>query len=204
MLLELENMEKSDVYSALTQVIVPRPVAWVLSEDNEGALNLAPFSYFSAVSSDPPLIMLSIGSKPDGSPKDTYANIMDTQKFVIHIAGSDMATKVTQSSKTLPRGESEIGFCDLETTFEEGFSLPRVVGPKIALSCSLYQQQDIGNAPQHLVFGQIEKIWLDDAVVEKDQQGRTVVNAAAVEPLSRLGGSDYQLFGEVLTVPRPA
>lgn len=203
MLLELENMEKSDVYRALTQVVVPRPVAWVLSEDDEGALNLAPFSYFSAVSSDPPLIMLSIGSKPDGSPKDTYANIMDTQKFVIHIAGSELASKVTQSASTLPRGESEIALCDLETTSEEGFNLPRVIGPKIAMSCSLYQQQDIGNAPQHLVFGQIEKIWLDDSVVEKDQQERLVINAAAVEPLSRLGGSAYQLFGEILTVLRP-
>ncbi|WP_415886061.1 hypothetical protein ACMXYO_15645 [Neptuniibacter sp. QD37_6] len=56
MLLELENMEKSDVYHALTQVVVPRPVAWVLSSNQQGALNLAPFSYFSAVCSDPPLI----------------------------------------------------------------------------------------------------------------------------------------------------
>jgi len=204
MLLELENMEKSDVYHVLTQVVVPRPVAWVLSSNDQGSLNLAPFSYFSAVCSDPPLIMLSIGSKPDSSPKDTYANIVDTEKFVIHIAGSDLATKVTHSSVTLPRGESEIELCDLETVEVEGFTLPRVVGPKIAMSCSLYQQQEIGNAPQRLIFGRIEKIWLDDAVVEMEQQGRPKIDAALVDPLARLGGSDYQTFGDVVTVPRPA
>lgn len=204
MILQMSEMSKLQAYHTLTQVVIPRPVAWVLSENDSGSLNLAPFSYFSAVCSDPPVIMISIGpAKPDGSEKDTYRNIMQKKEFVIHIAGSDLANNVTQSAASLPHGESEIEHCGLATTEFEGFSLPRVEGPQIALACSLYQQQDIGNNNQHLIFGEIERIWIDDAVVSEDEKGRMKIDAGAVAALSRLGGIEYQLAGDILAVPRP-
>lgn len=204
MILDLAAMDKLTAYHTLTQVVIPRPVAWVLSDNGEESYNLAPFSYFSAVCSDPPVIMFSVGaSKPDGSEKDTYVNIMKSERFVIHIAGSDLVQEVTQSGASLPHGESELERCKLETTAFEGFGLPRVVGPKIAMACTLYQHQDIGNSNQHLIFGQIEKIWLDDSVVAEDEKGRLKVNADAVDPIARLGGLEYVTFGEIVSVPRP-
>lgn len=204
MILDLETMTANAVYHTLTQTIIPRPVAWVLSENPAGDYNLAPFSYFTAVCSDPALIMFSIGpQKPDGSSKDTYANIMQKQRFVIHIANSAQVQQVTLSAASLPQGVSEIESCELALTAFEGAELPRVVGPKIALACTLYQHQDIGNNNQHLIFGKIEKIWLDDEVVS-DDNGRLKIDAAAVDPIARLGGIDYELFGEILSVPRPA
>lgn len=205
MILDMSDMNKLQAYHTLTQVVVPRPVAWVLSENESSELNLAPYSYFSAVCSDPPVVMISVGpAKPDGSEKDTYRNILSKKKFVIHIAGSDMAHAVTQSSASLDHGVSEVERCGLELDEFEGFSLPRVKGPAIALACSLYQHQDIGNNNQHLIFGEIEKIWLDDSVVSEDEKGRMKIDAAKVDPLSRLGGTEYQTFGEILSVPRPA
>ncbi|EAR61451.1 flavin reductase family protein [Neptuniibacter caesariensis] len=205
MIIEMSELSKLQAYHTLTQVVVPRPVAWVLSENETGELNLAPYSYFSAVCSDPPVIMISVGpAKPDGSEKDTYRNIMSKKQFVIHIAGSDMANEVTQSSASLDHGISEVEHCGLELETIEGFSLPRVKGPKIALACSLYQQQDIGNNNQHLIFGEIEKIWVDDAVVTTDDKGRAKIDAVKVDPLGRLGGTEYETFGQVLSVPRPA
>ena len=205
MIIEMSELSKLQAYHTLTQVVVPRPVAWVLSENETGELNLAPYSYFSAVCSDPPVIMISVGpAKPDGSEKDTYRNIMSKKQFVIHIAGSDMANEVTQSSASLDHGVSEVEHCGLELETIEGFSLPRVKGPKIALACSLYQQQDIGNNNQHLIFGEIEKIWVDDAVVTTDDKGRAKIDAVKVDPLGRLGGTEYETFGQVLSVPRPA
>jgi|OM-RGC.v1.015586199 flavin reductase (DIM6/NTAB) family NADH-FMN oxidoreductase RutF len=204
-IIEMSELSKLQAYHTLTQVVVPRPVAWVLSENETGELNLAPYSYFSAVCSDPPVIMISVGpAKPDGSEKDTYRNIMSKKQFVIHIAGSDMANEVTQSSASLDHGISEVEHCGLELETIEGFSLPRVKGPKIALACSLYQQQDIGNNNQHLIFGEIEKIWVDDAVVTTDDKGRAKIDAVKVDPLGRLGGTEYETFGQVLSVPRPA
>ncbi|WP_286240282.1 flavin reductase family protein [Neptuniibacter halophilus] len=205
MILNMAEMAKLQAYHTLTQVVIPRPVAWVLTEEADGDYNLAPFSFFAAVCSDPPLIMLSIGaSKPDGSEKDSYRNILRNERFVVHIAGADMAGQVTESSASLPQGTSELAHCGLEVTDFPGSGLPRVLGPKIAMSCSLYQQQDIGNSQQHLVFGKIEQIWLDDQVVTEDSKGRLKVDAAAVDPLGRLGGTEYQTFGELLSIPRPA
>lgn len=204
MILDLTAMDKTAAYHMLTQVVIPRPVAWVLSESDSGNYNLAPFSFFTAVCSDPPVIMISVGaSKPDGSAKDTYANIIKNERFVLHIAGSDLAQEVTQSAASLPHGESELAHCELETVAFEGFELPRVLGPKVALACKLYQHQDIGNSNQHLIFGQIEKIWLDDTVVAEDAKGRLKVNAEAVDPIARLGGLEYVTFGDIVSVPRP-
>ncbi len=204
MIIEMSEMNKAQTYHMLTQVVVPRPVAWVLSANGSGALNLAPYSYFSAVCSDPPLIMISIGvAKPDGSEKDTYRNIIDQERFVIHIAGSDMASEVTQSSASLPYGQSEIEHCNLEVTEFDGFPLPRVEGPKIALACSLYQHQNIGKSQQHLVFGEIEKIWVDESAITADEKGRIKIDTVTVNPLGRLGGTEYQTFGDLISVPRP-
>jgi flavin reductase (DIM6/NTAB) family NADH-FMN oxidoreductase RutF len=204
MILDLETMTTNAVYHTLTQTIIPRPVAWVLTENPAGDYNLAPFSYFTAVCSDPALIMFSVGpQKPDGSSKDTYANIMRNPRFVIHIANSEQAQQVTLSAASLPHGQSEVENCGLTLTDFEGAKLPRVKGSKIAMACSLYQHQEIGNNNQHLIFGKIEKIWLDDDVVS-EANGRWNIDAAKVDPIARLGGTEYELFGEILSVPRPA
>ena len=73
--IDLDSLSANGVYHTLTRTVIPRPVAWVLSENAGGDYNLAPFSYFNAICSDPPLIMISVGKKPDGSSKDTRVNI---------------------------------------------------------------------------------------------------------------------------------
>ncbi|SIS77024.1 flavin reductase family protein [Neptunomonas antarctica] len=203
MLLDLDLISRNAVYHTLTQVIIPRPVAWVLSEHQNGQYNLAPFSYFSAVCSDPPIMMISVGKKPDGSEKDTYRNIIEREQFIIHIAGSELAESVTKSSAVLDAGVSEIELCDLHTTPVEGFPLPRIIGPKIAMSCRFYEEKQIGSSGQHLLFGQVEKVWLDDGIVSIDENGRIKVNASIVDPLGRLGGNEYTTFGEILDISRP-
>ena len=203
MILDLDFMSVNSAYHVLTQVIIPRPIAWVLTEHDNSEYNLAPFFYFSVVCSDPQLMMISIGSKPDGSEKDTYRNIKKREKFIIHIANSTLVEQVTKSSATLAAGQSEVELCGLKTERVEGFPLPRVVGPKVALSCRFYEEKKIGNNDQHLIFGLIEKIWLDDTVVEVAGNDRLIVDAYKVDPLGRLGGGEYTLFGKVLDIPRP-
>ena len=203
MILDLDLMSSNSTYHALTQIIIPRPVAWVLTEHKNGEYNLAPFSYFSAVCSDPPIMMISVGRKPDGSEKDTYQNIKEREKFIIHIANSELAGQVTKSASILPAGESEIDLCKLETESVEGFSLPRVVGPKIAMLCRFYEEKNMGNNDQHIVFGLIEKIWVDDDIVLKTETDRLKIDATRVDPIGRLGGNEYTTFGNILDIPRP-
>jgi len=202
--INVSDLSKSQAYFALTQTVLPRPVAWVLSEHENGKLNLAPFSYFTPVCSDPPLVMFSVGKKPDGSPKDTWRNIVERKEFVIHLAQRELAVEVTRTARTLPAGESELELCDLETVAFEGSRLPRLAAARVAFACELYQTQEIGEGPQQLIFGQIKQIWLDDEAAVMDAQGRLKVDARQIDPVGRLGGSEYVSFGDILDIPRDA
>jgi flavin reductase (DIM6/NTAB) family NADH-FMN oxidoreductase RutF len=205
MLINPSELPTPQVYFTLTQTVIPRPIAWVLSENESGNFNLAPFSYFNAVSSDPPLVMFSVGLQPDGSTqKDTLQNILARPGFVINIAGCDQLDVLNQTSATLPRGESEVDAVGIELTTHEGFDLPAVAGSRIAFQCELYHHQEIGNRRQALVFGEITRIHIDDDCAEITEQGRLKVHADRIRPLSRLGASEYADFGEIMVRKRPA
>ncbi|MBE9398432.1 flavin reductase family protein [Pontibacterium sp. N1Y112] len=200
--INLSELSPNKVYHTMTQTVVPRPVAWVLSEHENGKFNLAPFSYFNAVCSNPPVVMLSIGRKPDGSDKDTFRNIVERKKFVIHLAHPELAPQMTKSAKVLPDGESELELVDMDTVAFEGFELPRLKEARIAFACELYKLDTIGESDQNLVFGKLLRIWLDDEVVTEDDKGRMKVMADKLSPLARLGGNEYVTAGSILDIPR--
>ncbi len=201
--IKFADLSSSKIYHCMTQTIIPRPIAWVLSENENLSLNLAPFSYFTAVSSKPPLIMMSIGKKPDGSFKDTRVNIEMRREFVVHIAREGQAVEVTETSRGLAAGESELGLIDAELAQLEDFRLPRLAACPVALACELHSIQEMGDVPQSLVFGRVKSLYLDDAVCSSDAKGGLVVDAKKVSPLGRLGAEEYANFGDVIHIPRP-
>ncbi|MDU0114716.1 flavin reductase family protein [Psychrosphaera aquimarina] len=203
MLVNLEQLSANNVYHLMTQTIIPRPIAWVLTDSGDQNYNLAPFSYFTAVSSAPPLLMFSVGKKPDGSAKDTTVNVKQNKKLVIHIANSDQSKAVTASAATLEHGESELLSTGLETVEFEGFSLPRLKDCHIAFACTLFETQELGETPQTLIFAKIEHIYINDEVINIDDKGRVKVLANKVNPLSRLGGSEYGSLGDIISNIRP-
>ncbi len=172
MYFNLESLSPGQIYVRMIQTLIPRPIAWVLSENTGGSLNLAPFSYFNAVCSDPPLIMLSVGKKPDGSFKDTRVNIEQRGRFVIHIAHKEMAQELTASSASLPAADSELERMGLETRPFEGFGLPRLAVCRVAYACERYRVEEIGGTPQSLILGLVKRIYVDDAVLSEDAWGR--------------------------------
>ena len=200
--IDFSKLSANQAYFTMTQAVLPRPVAWVLSEHANGEHNLAPFSYFSAVCSDPPLIMLSIGHKPDGSLKDTYRNIVERNHFVVHLAHSGQAEQVTRTAKVLPEGESEVGLAGLSLVPFANSPLPRVEGARIAMDCELYEVKEMGNAPQFLVFGRVKNLFVDDCAITRDEKGRMKIAADKVDPIGRLGGSEYVTFGEIISIER--
>ena len=200
--INVSELSQNQAYFTLTQTVLPRPVAWVLSEHANGELNLAPFSYFTPVCSNPPLLMFSVGHKPDGSLKDSYRNIVERKDFVVHLAQRELAAEVTRSARVLPEGESELELCGLDTVPFEGSRLPRLTDARVAFSCELFKTQEIGNEPQYLVFGLIKQIWLDDSVVGEDAKGRRKIYADRIDQIGRLGGNEYVTFGEILDIPR--
>jgi flavin reductase (DIM6/NTAB) family NADH-FMN oxidoreductase RutF len=202
--LDLQELSSSQVYHTLTQTVIPRPIAWVLSDNGNDSLNLAPFSYFNAVCSDPPLLILSVGKKPDGTDKDTLTNIRERDDFIIHIASAGQLDALNTSATTLPHGESELDRLELELTEINQSRLPRITRCPIAFVCNNHGIQEIGRARQALIFGEVMSVYIDDEVHEQDVAGRLKVHADKVNPLLRLGAGEYATLGMMLSRNRPA
>lgn len=200
--LDLSDFSSTAVYHLMTQTIIPRPIAWVLSENENSSFNLAPFSYFNAVCSDPPLMMLSVGKKPNGDAKDTVTNLQVGKFCVVHIAHADQADLVSATAATLDYGHSEVTENDLSLSEQEQWPLPRIAGAPIAYLCEVHSVSEIGNTPQQLIFVEAKALWVDDNAIS-EENGRHIINANAVNPLSRLGANQYADIGSVFSKVRP-
>ncbi len=203
MILDLSALKPAQVYFQMIQTLIPRPIAWVLSEIEPNRYNLAPFSYFNAVCSNPPLIMLSVGKKPDGSFKDTRVNIEQRRHFVVHIAHHDMLEDLNQSSATLAANVSELDRLGIETAHFEGSRLPRIKACKVAYACECYDIQELGSTPQSIIYGKVSHIYVDDDITSTSEKGRLKVHAEKLAPVSRLGADEFMSFGEIIRMTRP-
>ncbi len=205
MQIKLDELPTQQVYFTMTQSLLPRPIAWLLTENDDGGYNLAPFSYFNAVCSDPPLVVISIGKQEDGSDKDSLRNVRERPECVIHIASGDQLDALNQSSATLPPGQSEVEAAGLELTSVQGFRMPRLSDCRIAMFCERHDIQMIGSRKQQaLLFAEVREIYVADDCAETLENGRLKIHADRIEPLSRLGASEYATFGELRRVQRPA
>lgn len=190
MIIDFAKLSASEIYHTMTQTIIPRPIAWVISDHGNGKLNLAPFSYFSAVSSNPPILSLSVGLKRDGSKKDTWRNIEERSHFVVQISRVEEVAIVLKSADPLEHGESEIEHCHLELADFENSPLPRLKKAPIAFYCEKHDIIPIGNGPQGLILGEIRSVYLDDQVAKRNPNSPIPqVSAEAVNPLARLGST---------------
>lgn len=200
--IDLSTLSNTNIYHVMTQTIIPRPIAWVLSENSNASMNLAPFSYFNAVCSDPPLCMLSMGKKPDGAAKDTATNLVVGAYCVIHIAHLEQAGTVTATAATLEYGESEIDHSRVSLVEHANWPLKRISDCPIAYLCKVHSTREIGNTPQQLVFAQALELYVDDSAISQ-QNERFYIDALAVNPLARLGANQYASIGDVISKSRP-
>ena len=197
MIVDFAALSARERYQWMTSLIIPRPIAWVLTRAEEERFNLAPFSYFNAVASEPPLIMLSIGRKPkQAAPKDTARNILAHRRFVVHIPSWALLEAMNATSLDLPWERSELELVRLSLVPFAGFPLPRLAKAKAALGCAFAAAHRIGK--QTLIFGQVERLWVDDAVLEGG-----AVAPEKLDPVARLGVGAYARLGEVRRLARP-
>lgn len=200
--IDMSTLKPVQAYALMTQTVIPRPVAWILTQNSDDSYNLAPFSYFNGLASDPPMIMISFGLAPDGALKDTRVNIESRKEFIVHIAHREMATAMTKSSATMPPNESEVDMLNLPLAEMPGSGLPRLADCRIAYACEYDSVHMIKD--QAIVFATLKHLYAADSVVGKDAKGRVCVNAVDVDPLGRLGGGEYLGAGELIYVERPA
>lgn len=201
--IDFSSLSPSKRYHLMTQTVLPRPIAWVLSKNSDESFNLAPFSYFNAISSEPPLLMISVGMKPTGETKDTAQNLQQGQSCVVHIPSVQHAQDVTASAATLPYGVSELDQINACVTPQDTFELPRLTTCLVAFNCIVHEITKIGTTPQTLIFLEIKSLHVADDVVVQDAKGRDKFDAAKIKPLARLGANEYASLSDVISLVRP-
>ena len=185
MIIDYTRTSPKEIYQTMIQTIVPRPVAWVLSENQNKSLNLAPFSYFTGVCSNPAIISISAGYKRDGSVKDTCKNIDENRFFCVHIATCSQAYDVTNSAKELVYNKSEVDLLGLETTKFNDFY--RLSDCPIAMLCKKHKIIQIGKVKQNLIFGEVLQVYINDDILNQENK----VDQSKLDPLARLGDISY-------------
>jgi len=189
MTLYAKDMSPKQHYHTMAATVIPRPIAWVSTKGADGSCNLAPFSFFNAVTTDPPLLSICIGNKENGEQKDTLRNLLETKECIVHIIDETFADAMTQSAEALPYGECEIEKIGLETQKAKTVDIPMIKGCKVAYECKLYKHDTLGNKPMNIVFVEILCYHIIDKAYEN---GR--VDEGFIKALGRLGGKNYVKF----------
>ena len=203
MIADFGGLSPMERYVWMTQAVIPRPVAWTLTQNTGGDFNLAPFSYFNALCSEPPLAGISFTERPSGGgEKDTLLNIRRTGVFTAHVASMGMLRALNESSADLPYGESELKMLGLEVEEFGDFPLPRLSGCPAAFACDLHKELRLGPA-QVLILGRIRLMHASDEVVELDAKGRRFLNAEKINPVARLGAGNYAGLANFTELKRP-
>ena len=152
-----------DNYKLLVNLVVPRPIAWISTRSAAGVLNLAPFSFFNAVSGEPPTVIVSISSRPDGSPKDTGRNIRSSGEFVVNLVTEELLQAMNISAVDFPPDESEFEPAGLHTAPSVHVTPPRLAEAQASLECRLLQTVDLG--ANILYIGQIVMFHVADPLL---------------------------------------
>lgn len=193
------NTEREN-YKFLTGSIIPRPIAFVTTLSEDEVLNGAPFSYFNIVSSNPPMISLSI-QRSNGKQKDTARNILERNEFVVHIVDEDNVDKVNQTAATLKPCESEIELAQLTPIKSQKISVPGVKQAKVRMECTLEHSLELGGdySPGcDFIIGKVIQFHIDKDVYD---DGR--IDHKRLAAISRLAGANYSKIGQTFEIERP-
>jgi flavin reductase (DIM6/NTAB) family NADH-FMN oxidoreductase RutF len=195
LIIDPARMNARDVYRFMIDAIVPRPIAFVSTRGPAGGFNVAPFSYFNAIASEPPLVGISINQRK-GQPKDTLRNIQDTGDFVVNIVPEALLARMVHASGDWAADVDEFQLTGLTPAPAEIVRAPRVAESPVHFECRLYRLIELGQAT--LVVGEIARAHADASVVT---DGR--VDAEKLRPVGRLGGDGYTIVREIVHMARP-
>lgn len=193
-------MPKSDVYKLLASVILPRPIAWVVSRDRAGDLNAAPYSFFNILSSDPPLVAISFSSAPDRDGKDSLVNLRERGEFVVNLVPEELAEAMNTTATNAPRGTDETQLAGLELAPSTLVDIPRIAASPVALECKLFQEIEPGGSST-IVLGRIVSVHVRTEAFEDLE--RLHIDPARMRLIGRMhGGGGYCTTRDLFFIDR--
>lgn len=183
-------------------LVVPRPIGWISTVCRDGIVNLAPYSYFNAVSHDPPVVLFSPGPHPSKQLKDSRRNAEETGEFVVNIVTEALCEQMNLTSAEVAPDVDEMARAGLKPLPSRRVKAPRVAGSPIHFECVYLQTvvlpSDDPVTAAAIVLGQVVGIHIDEAVMTDG-----MVDMNKFRPIARLGGMDYTVVDNVFTMNRP-
>lgn len=197
---DLEDVGTQNAYKLLAATVMPRPIAWVVTEDAEGRRNAAPYSFFNVMGSQPPTIALGIMSDPEHGFKDTARNILDTGEFVVNLVPERLVQAMNVTSIDAPRGVDELALAGLETVPSARVRPPRIAESPVAFECVSLSSVVTGPS-QVVVIGRVLTVHVADAYV-LDRE-RAHIDTPKLDLVARSYGSDYVRSRDTFSLTRP-
>lgn len=198
MFYETEKNNHGLKYNPFKSICVPRAIAWISTISKDGVVNVAPFSQFTNVSYDPPMVVFSASDRGDGRPKDTVRNVLDTKEFVVNMATWDLRDEVEITGQDAPPGVDEAQLAQLATTPSTLVKPPRLTASPVQMECAYHSSMTIpGNkGPHHLIVGRVLGVHIADGMVGADGK----IDILKIRPLARLGYLDYTSVEALITM----
>jgi flavin reductase (DIM6/NTAB) family NADH-FMN oxidoreductase RutF len=190
-----------DVYKVLIGAIVPRPIAFVSTISPEGIRNLAPFSFFTAISANPPVVCFCPTRRPGPEPrKDTLRNVTETREFVVNIVSEEIAQQMNMTSGDFAADVDEFEAAGLTPIPSDLVKPPRVAESHVHMECKLYLTLEISDLPGggNLVIGEVVRLHVDDAYVDSFK-----IDADKLRAIGRMGGNSYVRTTDRFDMIRP-
>ncbi len=185
-------------YNPFKSICVPRPIAWISSLSKTGVLNIAPFSQFTNVSYDPPMVVFSSSDRGNGNQKDTVQNILDTKEFVVNMATWELRDEVEITGQDVNPEVDEAKLAGLEMTPSQLVKPPRIARSPIQMECVFYSSMTVPGkkGPHHLMVGRVIGVHIKDEVIGADGK----LDILKIRPLARLGYLDYTSVESLFTM----
>lgn len=186
-------------YKLISSTVVPRPIAWVSTRDEDGKPNAAPFSFFNAFGEDPPVVGFAINDRRPGDRKDTGRNIRATGDFVVNMVGEHQAAEMNITAAEFRPEVDEFAEAGLEAIPSEMISSPRIGGSPVSFECELLQIVELGPF-RSLVLGRVLMMHVVDEAVR--DPARFHIDTPKLRLLGRMQGNWYVRTGDALEIPR--
>lgn len=183
--------------------VVPRPIGWISTLSEDGAINLAPYSFFNGVAGDPPMVMFATNGQQPHGPKDSASNAEQTGEFVCNMVAWDLREPMSTTSAPLGPDENEFDAAGLEMTPSELVKPPRVKAAPVHLECTYYDTMELPNDKRGgrnaIIAGRVVGIHIADPYLRDG-----LLDIKQIRPVARMGYKDYTSVTDVFTMLRPS